>query len=403
MPTEPTLSNGRSRQIERHSPEHRWASRRDVALTTLAWLTIVVALLWAAGHVARTLLMVVVAGLIAYALYPAVRLLSRYLPRPLAILLVYLGLLVGLGLLIYLFLTTAVDQISRFASEASKWLTPGPDGKPSPLLKLLSDLGVTQAQIDQAQQLVVTQAEALARNLLPLVSGTVNAVLDVVLTAILSVYLLVDGRRLGNWLRTRVPLSQRERVDFLLEAQQRVVGGYIRGQLLISTTVGVLVAAGMYAFHVPFAILLGMLAFVLVFIPVVGTIASGAACVLVALTQGWVIALAVLGYFVGIHVLMDDFLSPRIMGRSVGVHPAISIVALLAGGEIFGLWGALLASPLAGLLQALAAYAWIAWRETHKDEYPDDDGQPAAAPAAPAVSPAHTTSSGHSSASETTS
>jgi predicted PurR-regulated permease PerM len=348
-----------------------WARRRDTALTVLAWLTIGAAALWAAGHVGRTLLMVAVAGLIAYALYPAVHLLSRYLPRPLAILLVYCVLLAGLGLLVYVTLTTAITQISAFAGQVRVWLTPGANGKPSPLLSLVNDLGITNDQIDAARQQLINQAEGIASNLAPLVSSVVNAVLDLVLTAILSVYLLVDGSRLGRWLRTRVPISQRGRVDFLLETQQRVVGGYIRGQLIISMLLAVLVAAGMFVLHVPFAVLLGMLAFVLVFVPVIGTFASGAACVLVALTQGWVTAVIVLAYFVVLHLVVDDLVAPRVMGRSVGVHPAVSIVAVVAGGELFGLWGALLASPLAGVLQAVVAYAWIAWRETHRDQFPD--------------------------------
>lgn len=373
MSIEPEAPQRHTRSENSHLAELRWAEWRDSALTVLAWLLIAAGVFWAAVHLGRTLLMLIVAGLIAYALYPGVRILSRYVPRSLAILLVYLVLIAGLGGLVYLLLTTAFSQITLFAAQVRVWLATGPNNTPSPLRTLLDQLGISQTQIDQVKQQVVAQAESLVQNLLPLVGGVVNAVLDIVLTAILSVYLLVDGARLGRWLRTRVPVAQRDRVDFLVDTQQRVVGGYIRGQLLISTLVGVLVTAGMLVAGVPFAILLGMLSFILVFVPVVGTIASGAACVLVALTQGWVVAVAVLGYFVLLHVAIDDFVAPRVMGRSVGIHPAVSIVALVAGGEIFGLWGALLAVPLAGLLQAIAAYVWIAWRETHKDQFPEDD------------------------------
>jgi predicted PurR-regulated permease PerM len=317
MSSEPHTSTG--------SP---WAGRRDAALTALIWLAVVAAVFWAALHVGKTLLMLIVAGLIAYALFPAARMLSRYVPRFLAVLLVYLGLLVGLGLVAYLLLTTAVSQISTFADQIRVWLTPGPNGQPSPLLSLLDQLGVTQDQINTVQQQLIAQTEGLVKNVVPLVGGVVNAVLDIVLTAILSVYLLVDGARLGAWLRSRAPVSQRARIDFLLDTQQRIVGGYIRGQLLISALVALLVTVGMFILGVPFAVLVGMLAFILAFVPVIGP-----------------------------------------MGRSVGIHPAVSLVALVAAGEVFGLWGALLATPLAGLLQAIAAYAWIAWRETHKEQF----------------------------------
>ncbi len=377
MSSEPRASTG--------SP---WSARRDAALTALIWLIVAAAVLWAVGHIAKTLVMVVVAGLIAYALYPAVRLLSRYLPRFIAVLLVYLVLLVGLGLVVYLLLTTAVSQISAFADQVGVWLAPGPNGEPSPLLSLLQQLGITQGQIDAVQQQVIGQTEGLVKNLVPLVGGVVNAVLDVVLTAILSVYLLIDGARLGDWLRSRVPIAQRARVDFLVDTQQRVVGGYIRGQLFISALVGVLVVLGMLVLQVPFAILVGMLAFILAFVPVLGTIGSGAVCFLVGLTQGWLTAVLVLAYFVVLHLVIDDFVAPRVMGRSVGIHPAVSLVALVAAGEVFGLWGALLATPLAGLLQAIAAYVWIAWRETHKEQF-IEAGQSPIGQAGSAIDPAH--------------
>jgi hypothetical protein len=131
---------------------------------------------------------------------------------------------------------------------------------------------------------------------------------------------------------------------------------------------------------VPYAVLLGVLAFILEFIPNLGTLVSGAICVLAALTQGWVLALIVLGYFVIVHVIEGYIVGPRIVGRAVGVHPAVSIVALLAGAELFGLWGALFASPVAGLAQAFLAAIWIQWRQTHSSQF-DNLGSPPSGPA----------------------
>jgi predicted PurR-regulated permease PerM len=116
---------------------------------------------------------------------------------------------------------------------------------------------------------------------------------------------------------------------------------------------------------VPFALLLGVLAFVLEFIPVLGTLVSGAICVLLALTKGWVIALIVLVYFVVVHVIEGDVVGPRIVGKAVGLHPVVSLAALIAGAELFGIAGALLAAPVAGVLQALLIAIWIEWRATH--------------------------------------
>jgi predicted PurR-regulated permease PerM len=94
------------------------------------------------------------------------------------------------------------------------------------------------------------------------------------------------------------------------------------------------------------------------FIPIVGVIVSGTVCVLIALFQGWVLALVVLGYFVIVHIIEGDVVGPRIMGKAVGIHPATALIGLVAGSELFGLWGALFAAPLAGLLQAIGTAAW---------------------------------------------
>src|SRR5205085_11460364 len=119
----------------------------------------------------------------------------------------------------------------------------------------------------------------------------------------------------------------------------------------------------------PYALLLGVLAFILEFIPVLGTLISGAICVLLALTQGWVVAIIVLAYFVFVHIIEGDVVGPRIVGKAIGLHPVISLAALIAGTELFGITGALFASPVAGVLQALLVTIWVEWRETHPKEF----------------------------------
>jgi predicted PurR-regulated permease PerM len=112
-----------------------------------------------------------------------------------------------------------------------------------------------------------------------------------------------------------------------------------------------------------------VLTFILEFIPILGVLATGAICVLLALTKGWLLALIVLVYFVIVHIIEGDVVGPRIVGRAVGLHPAIALIALIAGGELFGIWGALFASPIAGVLQAFLVAIWSEWREMHPQEF----------------------------------
>src|SRR6266851_3067391 len=345
-----------------------WMRRVGLPLAILAWTGVALLILWLAGHVIQTLLLLTFAALLAYALAPAVKLLQRVMPRFLAILLVYLVVLGALGALLYLIVRTAIVQVISLSDYVRFLLTPGKSGQVSQLEQTLRSLGLSQSQIASARDQVVTSIEGFAGSVVPLLTGIFGAVLDVILVAVISIYLLASGSRVSDWLRQNMPDQQQGRMRFLLDTLQRVVGGYIRGQLLMCGIIGVLVGVGMRLIGVPFALLLGVLAFVLEFIPTLGTLVSGAICVLLALTKGWVIAVIVLAYFIVVHVIEGDVVGPRIVGKAIGLHPVVSLAALIAGAELFGITGALFASPVAGVLQALLVAIWVEWRATHPKE-----------------------------------
>jgi predicted PurR-regulated permease PerM len=347
----------------------RWALRRDIPVTILAWSGIVYLFIWAAGRIAGTILLLVIAALLAYALAPAVKFLERVLPRFLAILFVYLIVLGGISALLYFIVRTAIDQVSSLSTYIGFLLTPGKNGQPTPLQHTLSSFGISQSQIESAQTQLTTQIGGITGSIVPLLSGIFSVILDIILVAVLSVYILADGSRVSTWLRRNMPSRQQGRVRFLLNTLQRIVGGYIRGQLFLCGLIGVLVGVGMEVIGVPYAILLGVLAFVLEFIPVLGTLVSGVICVLLALTKGWLWAVIVLAYFVFVHIIEGDILGPRVVGKAIGLHPIVSLAALVAGAELFGIWGALFASPIAGVLQALLIAIWSEWREMHPQEF----------------------------------
>ena len=346
-----------------------WMRRVGLPLAILAWTGVALLILWLAGHVIRTLLLLTFAALFAYALAPAVKLLERVMPRFLAILLVYLVVLGALGVLLYLIVSTAIAQVISLSDYVRFLLTPGKGGQLTPLEQTLRSLGLSQSQIASARDQVVASIEGFAGSVVPLLTGLVGAVLDVILVAVISIYLLAGGSRVSDWLRRNMPDQQQGRMRFLLDTLQRVVGGYIRGQLLLCGLIGILVGVGMQVIGVPFALLLGVLAFVLEFIPVLGTLVSGAICVLLALTKGWVPAVIVLVYFVVVHVIEGDVVGPRIVGKAIGLHPVVSLAALIAGAELFGIKGALFALPVAGVLQALLVAIWTGWRATHPKEF----------------------------------
>ncbi|HEY3991258.1 MAG TPA: AI-2E family transporter [Ktedonobacteraceae bacterium] len=347
----------------------KWTRRRDIPLAILAWTAVILLIFWFASHVTGTILVIVIASLLAYALAPLVILLERVMPRVLAVIIVYVVVLAGIGTLLYFVVSSAVNQLSAFTHSVGTFIAPAHPGQATPLEQILQPFGITPTQIGSFRDQLLTQLGGVANSIVPLLTGVAGALLNIILVIILSIYLLFNGSRVATWLQTGVPHNQRGRIRFLLHTMQRIVGGYIRGQLIMSTLIGILVGVGMLIFRVPYALLLGVLAFLLEFIPVLGTLTSGFFCVLVALSNGWISALLVLGYFVLVHIFEGDIVGPRIVGKAVGLSPMVALIALAAGLELFGVGGALFAAPIAGVLQALIVTIWSEWREAHPEQF----------------------------------
>lgn len=327
-----------------------------IPLVVLAWLALLIVAGWLLGHVTRALLIFVLAALIAFALTPLVNVLAGWMPRALALALSYLiGVIVVFGLL-GVVVATAGAQLVSFAGEVPSELRRA-QGLQSVLLGFLKPWGFTAPQLAELEAQAVSQLQrvgsTVANSALDVVQTVLGAIVDGVLVLILSVYLAASGPRLVRWLHEQAPTGQRRRTTILIGIVNQVVGGYIRGTLILATLVGVLVGVGMALLHVRYALLLGILAFFMEFVPVLGVMVSGAVCVVVALVTGWLNAILVAVYFVVVHVIEGDVVGPRIMGKAVGIHPGVAIVALIAGSELFGIWGALFGAPLAGLLQAI--------------------------------------------------
>jgi predicted PurR-regulated permease PerM len=343
-----------------------------IPLTILAWTGVLIVAGWLLSHFTHALLILVLGIVVAFAVTPLVKLLSRWMPRTLAIAAAYVvGMTLVLGLLSVV-VTTAAGQIVSLVRALPEYGAAAQRLQPA-LLDLLRPLGVDSAQLSSYRDSAISYLQSIggraASDAFGALRGVLDAVIDAVLVLILSVYLTANGPGIQRWIGRQVPSSQGFRARELVEIVNRVVGGYVRGTVTMATLVGMLVGAGMGLLGVRYALLLAVVAFFMEFIPVLGVFISGGLCVGIALFQGWVLALIVAAYFVVIHIIEGDVVGPRVMGRAVGVHPAVSLVALVAASEVFGLWGALFGAPLAGLIQAIVTSIW---REVRGENPPPD-------------------------------
>ncbi len=317
--------------------------------------------LWLLGHITHALVVIVLAVILSFALSPLVKLLRRWLSRPLAVAGAYLvgvAIIVGLGtLLIVTAAGQVINLVQNLPSYVDRLKALGPQA-----LVILGPFGVTNANLQDLNQQILTDLQvagsALAAGSLVLVQRVASMLLDAVLVLILSIYFTLDGARAVTWLREKTPDNFRRYARYFLRVIDVVVGGYVRGTLLMALLIGSLVGLGLTIFGVPYAVLLGVLAFFMEFVPVIGVFISGAISLLVTLPHGMGITAGVLVYFIIVHIIEGDVVGPRIMGKAVGIHPATGIIALLVGTELWGVWGALFGAPLAGLLQAIIVGIW---------------------------------------------
>jgi predicted PurR-regulated permease PerM len=344
------------------------------------WLLALLALYavgWLLISAAPALTPFVIGLVLAYLLMPIVDRLARGMPRWLAILLVYIG---GIGLLsisIAFIIPPAIDQVQQlFAS------IPDADR----LLKMWNDLlqdyralvpDSVQRPVEQGIRNALQTAQANLAGYLQRVGAflfsqvlnvlnTLTFLIGFLIIPIWLFYVLNDRSQAAALVDRLLPA--RARPDFwnIWGLADEVFSDYIRGQLLLGLAVGSMVGLGLLLLRlvnieVPYILLLAIVAGITELIPIIGPIIGAIPGVLIGFFggEGGVQAgVAVLILYIAVQQIENNFLVPRIIGESVGVHPAILTVVLIAMGQVFGLLGIVLAAPLTAIARDLFVYVY---------------------------------------------
>jgi predicted PurR-regulated permease PerM len=184
-------------------------------------------------------------------------------------------------------------------------------------------------------------------------SAVFDAVADSLIVIVLTVYFLVDMPRIRSNLYRMVPHTRRPRAILIGDEVFAKVGVYVLGNVLISVIAGGATFFWLMAFDVPYPLLLGIFVAVFDLVPVVGSTIAGVVVAAVALTVSLPVCIATIVFFVFFRLLEDYLLVPRIIGRVMEVPGLITVVAVLIGGALLGIVGALVAIPIAAALQLL--------------------------------------------------
>ena len=212
----------------------------------------------------------------------------------------------------------------------------------------------TRYHIEQRlTQLVTSHGSSIAGGVLGAGEVVLSAATSLVILTVLTIYFLAGLPRIKLFLYRLAPHSRRPRVILLGDEIFTKVGGYLLGNVLTSVIAGAGTFLWMLAFGIPYPALLGLTVALLDLIPVIGSTIGGLLVTLVALTVSLPVAGLTLGFYIVYRLAEDYLLVPRIMGRTVQVPAAVTVVAVLIGAALLGLVGALVAIPAAAAVRLL--------------------------------------------------
>jgi predicted PurR-regulated permease PerM len=336
-----------------------------VALPLLALVLLAVAV--AAGSV---LLIFVVAAVVALILNPVVRLIQRAgVPRGLAVAGVYVGFWAGVGTGVFLLAAPIGDQIEDFGASVPAYVESAEEGLGN-LQGWLDERGIDvqiraagEDALGELEQDLLARSEDVVGFTRDLVELVVTGIFALILVIVISVYMLLYARTIGDLARRVMPASGTDEDDFPTRVE-RSVARYVGGQLLFSAIMGTSAAIALWIFGTlgifeegrTWAVFFGVFYGLMELIPYVGPVLGAAPPVLIALFEDPLTAVWLVLLFVALQQLEGHVVAPLVFGRALRVNPLLVIFALLFGAHLFGVIGALVALPVAAMLRETIMY-----------------------------------------------
>lgn len=285
------------------------------------------------------IILVLLSLVLCSALYPIVKFLNKKLPLSVASVLVMLVLFLPLTAVIISVIPNLIAQFPDVTRTLNTSLQNSTIVPP-----WLRNIDFTQ-YAEQATNYIIQSSSTITDFI-----GTFFAVM------FLALYFLIDSARFRKIFLDIVPQDEEEKLAGLIVELSRINGMYIRGNLLISLTCGVVVTVGLMILGVPYAIPLGIFAGITDLLPLVGAIIGLIPAVIIGFTISPTVGVLVIVLFLVYQQFENNILAPNIYKRALDLSPALSFLSVIVGGALFGIVGAFLALPLAASIPAVVLY-----------------------------------------------
>lgn len=339
------------------SQPYDWTFRR-VVWATLVFLSVIFCF-WLLYRFNQVVFILFIAIVIGTVIRPAVtRLYQRGLSRPAGVILIYLLLLLLLAGFLLLLLPLIVEQGTTIATAVPGYYQSFREGMihyPNPLIVRLGDfLPVTPPALQPSTtQQTGEDVIASAGQVLSYVIIAGNFIFTTIVILVLAFYWTLDGPRIIQSFLLLIQQDRRENLSELISAIEAKLGFYIIGQGILCLIIGIMALVAYLLIGLPNAFVLALVAGMLEAVPMIGPLLGAIPAALVALSIGpdklvWVIAATVV-----IQQLENSLLVPRVMRKAVGVNPFVTLLAIFAFSSFFGIAGALMAIPMAAIIQLI--------------------------------------------------
>lgn len=326
------------------------------------------------GHFANTLLIFFLAWMLSFILNPAVNALSSRwtLGRPAAVAVVFLAMLAVAALVGFLMIPPAVRQIAALGNTVPEYR--------QNTAKLVSDvqvwldqrhIGVDLSGVNTTDlnKQIDKMGATLARDAVGLAPRIVEAVFDAVIIMVIACYMILDAPRITTAMIGVAPERHRRDVRTLFASIDHSFGGYIRASVILALLYGAGTALTMWATGIPFVLAVSMFAGFMLLIPFIGDVVAVIPTIVIGVFTVSVFRVAVaLIALIALQQLVLQVIRPKLMGKSVGLHPLWVLAAFFLGAGAAGVWGAIFSVPIAAIIQSVVQLYY--YRVTGRPESP---------------------------------
>ena len=308
----------------------------DISHKSVFFIAIIILSIWLIYLIRDLLVILFVAVILMSALSPLVKFFVKLkLPKPLGIAITYI-VIIGL-------LAAVVASIVQPLIEESTKL----------VVMLPSVAGQVFSITNIDKSVFQSELTNLSKNIFSITLAVFDNLITIIFLLVLTFYLLLEREKLETRIASLF-IGKEERIKKSIVAIEEKLGSWLRGQLFLSVIIGILSYIGLFILNIPYALPLALIAGVLEVVPVIGPIISAIPAIFIAATISPILALGVAAMFFIIQQLENHLIVPQVMKRAVGLNPLMVILAIAVGSRLLGFAGALLAVPLAVVVQIIA-------------------------------------------------